>query len=86
MRVYITKYALTTGIQIKQAERPSTADDSMIVVRVGGYSSYYHGNGRDWHRSSESAIKRAEEMRRKKIASLKKALAKLEAMKFEVPS
>ena len=32
------------------------------------YPSYYHDEGKDWHRSKESAVKRAEEMRQKKIS------------------
>jgi hypothetical protein len=36
----------------------------------------------DWHTTPEAAIARAEEMRTKKIASLKKQIAKLEAMTF----
>lgn len=84
MKVYITKYALTAGIQIKNAEKSSTSD-GMVGVKHGGYTAYFHGEGRDWHRTAESALKRAEEMRRKKIASLNKSLAKIEAMKFTVP-
>ena len=41
-------------------------------------------HGKDWHRTPESALARAEEMRKAKIASLKKSIAKLEAMTFSV--
>jgi hypothetical protein len=41
---------------------------------------------KDWHRTPEAALARAEEMRRDKIASLKKILAKLEAIKFSAES
>lgn len=47
------------------------------------YPSYYHGEGKEWHRTKKSAIKKAEEMRQKKIDSLKKQVEKLERMMFE---
>lgn len=76
---YITKYALTAGVR----EAILQEDDTPGMVRqVGaGYHVYYHG--KDWHRTREDAIKRAEEMREAKIKSLRKSLAKLEALNFE---
>ena len=47
------------------------------------YGTYYHGEGKDWHRTKDSAIKQAEEMKQAKIKSMKKQLDKLENMKFE---
>jgi len=43
----------------------------------------YFGEGKDWHRTKESAIKRAEKMKINKIANVKKQLEKLKEMKFE---
>ncbi len=78
MRAWVTKYALTAGILEVDAER---CTDRMISVDApGNYTSCYHGD--DWHDTREAAVARAEEMRKKKIASLKKQLAKLEALKF----
>lgn len=85
MRVYVTKYALTDGISVRMVDR-SDAVPSMVTDRSGPYTTHFRGEGREWHRTPESALKRAEEMRRKKIASLKKSLAHMEAMKFEVPA
>jgi hypothetical protein len=67
---YITKYALTTGIQ------------TVNMVAGPGTFENYHGEGKDWHRTMEGAIARAEVMRKKKIASLHRAIKKLEAMTF----
>lgn len=78
MKVWITKYALTKGILIKEAEECDF--NGMIKAK---YGSYYHGEGREWHRTKESAIKKAEEMRQKKIQSLKNQIEKLEKMEFE---
>ena len=84
---WVTKYALTTGVEELSAEVPkseySNPDGKMIKVMNTKYSIYYHG--KDWHRTPEAALARAEEMRIAKLASLRKKIAKLEAMKFEVP-
>ena len=86
-KVYITKYALTSGIfecEVKQCLN-SVPNGSMVAeLRPAGMLVVcYHGEGRDWHRTKESALEKAEEMRASKIASVKKALAKLERLKFE---
>jgi hypothetical protein len=49
-----------------------------VCVRLSGFDTYYHREGKDWHRTREAAVIRAEEIRMKKIASLKKHVAKLE--------
>ena len=41
---------------------------------------FYKG---DWHSDKQSAIKKAEEMRQKKIESLKRQIKKFEEMRFE---
>ena len=67
MKVWITKYALTRGI-----------------IETENLNDYYSGKGYSWmHYNKESAIKKAEEMRQKKIASLKEQIEKLERMRFE---
>lgn len=79
MKIYVTKYALTAGIKEHEAE----VNGSMAVVRPIGtawVTSYYYGN--DWHMTANAASIRAEEMRVAKINSLRKQLAKLEAVKF----
>jgi hypothetical protein len=47
-----------------------------------GEHNYAHGEGRQWHRTQESALARAESMRKAKIASLRKSIARLEALSF----
>lgn len=82
MKVWITKYALTQGIFEIEAEECGMGFPGMIQTKEE-HPSYYHEEGKDWHRNKESAVKRAEEMRQKKISSLRKKLEKLEKMKFE---
>lgn len=78
MKVYITKYALTSGIIEADAE---ILTGDMILIN-GDWNRYFHGEGKDWHRTFEEAYKKAEQMRIKKIASLKKQLSKYEKMRF----
>jgi hypothetical protein len=82
MKVFITKYALTHGIQEKEVERSHTP--TMVAEnRPGSYHQCYHGEGVEWHLTHESAVARANEMVAKKIKSVEKQLAKLRGMKFE---
>lgn len=88
MKVWITKYCLTIGIEEIEAEICSTNEDMIEKVNnkeISGYQcdEYYHGKNEEWHTTKESAIKKAEEMKLKKINSLKKQLKKLEALKFD---
>lgn len=80
MKVWITKYALTDGIKELEVKQSEEYPD---MVKGGlEYDSYYHGEGREWHKTYESAVARAEEMRLKKIDSLKKQIAKWEKKRF----
>jgi len=84
MKVWITKSALTNGIQeVDDAEICEGSSTNMIRVPSLGCHPYFHGKGREWHDSKESALKKAEEMRKAKIESLFKQIYKLEGMKFE---
>lgn len=78
MKVWITKYALTKGII--EVEVDSTSSGS-IIVKTGDLkgSWFYHTH---YCTSKQEAIVKANEMRRKKIDSLKKQIDKLEKMKF----
>lgn len=77
MKVYITKYALSRGIIETDAVECESFPD-MIETKDFGYFQ-----GSDWHRTMEAAVAMAEEMRLKKIESLKKQIEKLEGMKFQ---
>lgn len=76
MKVWVTKYAMSVEGVIHCEEARTSHVDTMVVVG----SHCLHGD--DWHATPELAIARAEEMRTKKIASLKKQISKLEAMTF----
>lgn len=79
MIAYITKYALTEGIiESKDAEQSKAYPSMLDVPHLG----YVHREGRDWHRTREAALARAEVMRKNKLASLKKQIKKMEELKF----
>lgn len=80
MKVYVTRYALTKGIY--QVEAKLVREGMVEVKSVSGTMTYYL-HGKDWHETKESAIARAEEMRKTKIGSLKKQVARFEKMDFE---
>lgn len=79
MKVWITKYALTCGIETGITDGPPSGSTQLVKVN----NQFFHGEGRDWHQSLESAIIRAEQMRVRKIASLKKAIENLESLAFQ---
>lgn len=77
MKIYVTKYALTAGI--KECEGTVDGNTATVKNESWGYTYFHKG---EWHMASDSAAKKAEEMRLAKIASLRKQIAKLEATKF----
>ena len=76
MKVWVTKYAMSGKGVIPCEDAKSSHVDTMVVVGA----LFLHKP--DWHTTPEAAIARAEEMRTKNIASLKKQIANLEAMTF----
>lgn len=69
-KVFITKYALTEGILEKEAEICNYGNENIRAYVKGEFSSY--SLGKECFRTREQAMERAEKMRLKKIASLKK--------------
>lgn len=80
MKIYVTKNALTTGIEECVAMTLPDISESMVKTCDG---RYFHGEGRDWHRDRLSAVTRAEKMRAAKIALLEKSIAMLTRLKFQ---
>ena len=81
-KAWVTRYALTDGIWIGEADSCAESPNVIGFNREKPLGILYV-IGNDWHRTEEAAIKRAEEMRTRKIASLRKQIAKLEAMTFD---
>jgi hypothetical protein len=81
MKVYITKYALTSGIFEAEGE-VSNLNEKMIVVGKGVDPAYFFRN--DWHTDFATARWRAEEMRKTKLVSLKKQLEKYQQLQLDI--
>lgn len=80
MKVFITKYALTLGIQERDVEETS---HGMVKDSDTFMPQYFYDEGKGWHRTRESAIKRAYEMRDSRIKALEKQIQKLTNLTFK---
>lgn len=80
MKIYITKHALTSGIL--EIDGKISKSNPEIVSDANNKYGIYCGKDKAWTDSLEKAKEIAEEMRLKKIQSLKKKLKKLEGMTF----
>ena len=84
---WVTSYALITGILVGSAEVSSDTPHIIKFSRHGTNTRLLaFGEGREWHRTPEAALLRAEEIRRNKIESLKKEITRIEAITFVVPT
>lgn len=81
MKVWITKYALTDGIVEAEGEPYGLEWVSASWDNGCRCNDFEQG---EWFDTKERAIKKAEEMRKKKIDNLKKQIEKLEGMRFDV--
>lgn len=77
---WLSKYALTTGIEESRVVSTSSIRKGYVLLVATHVAMKI---GVDAHETREGALKAAEQMRLRKIASLKKQIAKLEAMRFE---
>lgn len=75
MKVWITKSALTSGIQEREA-RYLGGDNIAVKAGAHGRCIYYFGRLYEWHLTKEAAIKRAESMRDDAIQELRRTSGK----------
>ena len=76
--VYVTRYALTKGIEYVEVRDTFSPD---FVIENAKYPRSFHKG--DWFESKEDAIKKAEEMKIKKLQSLDNQFKKISKLKFE---
>ncbi len=84
MKAYVTDHALTVGILEVEAR---TYDDHNTMIEYSHcpfYVQYAHAG--EWFTSRDEAIADAESRRVRKIASLKRQIAKLEGLRFDAVS
>lgn len=79
---WISKYALSTGIFVLDTDVEPKSDGYLsCFAREPRYIHHFY-NKREWHRTESSAIGRANEMRKTKLASLAKQIDRLKALRF----
>lgn len=76
---YITKYALSEGIQNREVEDCFDISPDLVKLLSANHVHFHKGH---WWRSYDEARHRAEAMRKAKIASLRKQIARLEGLAF----
>lgn len=77
---YITKYALTAGIEEILVEDCFHISPQMVTrADKPWFGSYFKD---EWHRTRNAAVERAEAMRLKKIKSLEAQIKRLNALSF----
>ena len=78
---YVTKYALTAGImEVRGVE--FTEGGIWFMQPDSGLRQYAHG--KDWYKTLPEAVQRAEDMRKRKVASLLANAERIKTMKIEV--
>ena len=80
MKVWITKYALTAGLEEIEVR---DCGGGMVETAAQSWKQYFHGEGRDWHRTKEGALARCEAMRKAKLKSIDKQRKRIESLRFE---
>ena len=80
--VYITKYALTTGVIVSEMEIRN--EGKSCYGKPNGYSYHTSFFANEFHLTKESAIEDIEKRRKSQIESLKKKIHKLENLKIEI--
>ena len=87
MKVWITKYALTDGIIEGEVIEKHTIRENPVETKIRYFCRSKDGDqyldGGDFCFTYELAVQKAEEMRQKKISSLKNQIEKLEEVRFE---
>jgi hypothetical protein len=81
-KVFITKYALTSGIIV--ADMDVREDAGYCWGKPPGYRYATGFSGKDFHLTKEEALQDCENRRIKKIATLKKQIVNLENLKFKL--
>ena len=79
MKAFIT-VSLATGI----IEKEGDAKGNLFKVATGPQTlnEYYHGEGKEWHRTRWDAVVRMRRMRDQRVRSLEKSLVKLRTMEI----
>jgi hypothetical protein len=88
MKVYSTKHLFEKGIEEVDADETSNPDILEVLFKNEKYGTLFiqhyflFEEGKQWHRTREDAVKRAEVLRVKESSKLWKKLKKINSMVF----
>ena len=84
MKAYVSKYALTGGVSEVEGEIVTGRSGTKYFKRAGKrYTNHQLLTvGKDVHETREAAVEAAEFLRARKLASLRKQIAKIESISF----
>ena len=81
MKVWITKYALSKGIFEVEVEEIDPEYPNMVIhATKGNWKKFYHGEGKDWHRTQETAIQRAKTMAKGQFKAMEKKALQMQRL------
>lgn len=83
MKVWIVKYALSSGIIKMDLKDDDNINDSRIYVKLPGALYATGFSASEYAFSQQTAFEKAEEMRVKKITALENQINKLKAKRFK---
>ena len=82
MKFFLSKYALTGGIKEAEGKAVKESTGDTVYARLDEYRFALFPIGKHAHETREAAVEAAETMRKRKIASLQKQIAKIEELDF----
>ena len=83
MKAYVSKYALTGGVSEVEGAIVTGTSGTKYFKPVGQrYTHPLLTVGKDVHETREAAVEAAEFLRARKLASLRKQIAKIESISF----
>jgi hypothetical protein len=80
--IYVTKYALSSGISRYTLDRMFN-EDAVVVHSLSGMNRREMYHKPDWHLTLDEAVARAKSMRHSKLISLAKQTEKMKALSFD---
>lgn len=80
--IWVTRKALTQGVWKVMAEVEGDHASFRNKHAIFNGKITIFGEGRDWHRTEQGALDRAETLRLAEVKSLQKKLKKMEALRF----
>lgn len=83
-KVWIVRWCLAEGILVGESDGQCLAFTLLNGAKRKVRIDYYTRPGRDFFETEYAAVDAAREMRNRRVASLKKQIKKLEAMRFDV--